>query len=78
MHLPDLHIAVGKRRDSVFGKAKNGKRGGLRRDGSVGGSPYGRRALGIATVEKEKRTGGRTYLIAEDGKYLTNMMFYVR
>ena len=28
MHLPDLHIAVGKRRDSVFGKAKNGKRGG--------------------------------------------------
>jgi len=78
MHLPDLHIAVGKRRDSVFGKAKNGKRGGLRRDGSVGGLPYGQRALGIATVKKEKRRGGQTYFIAEDGMYSINMVFYAR
>ena len=37
-----------------------------------------RRALGIITDEKEKRTGGQTYLIAEDWKYSINMVFYAR
>ena len=42
----------------------------------TGGSQ--RRALGIITREKEKRTGGQTYLIAEDGRYSINMVFYAR